>query len=256
VFVWRVARATVAPMIKVLWRVRVSGREHIPKQGPAVLASNHLSIMDHFVLPLATWRPIYYMSKAEHFDHRVRGWLAREFGAIPLRRGEGDQKAFQRAVDVLQEGRLFGIYPEGTRSLDGRLYKGHLGAARIAVAGRAPIVPCAMVNTEKALPKGKTVPRLARLEVRIGPAIDTSAFWGQEVDRSTLRDITDSVMLAIQELSGQEYVGEYHPHPAYARGAGGQATPEASPSAEETARAGDTDDVRLAAAVRAGRGGR
>lgn len=213
---WKVTRPICAPVIRATWRVRVSGREHIPREGPAVLASNHLSILDHFLLPLATKRPVYYLSKAEHFDHRLRGWLFKQWGAIPLRRGAGDKGAVEHAIEKIREGNLFGIYPEGTRSQDGRLYKGHTGVARIALEGNAPIIPCAMIGSDKALPKGESRPRFTRCEVRIGPPIDLSSFEGENVDYDTLSTVTEQVMLAIQKLSGQEYTGEYHPHPAYA----------------------------------------
>ncbi len=214
---WKVTRPICAPVIRAAWRVRVTGREHIPRTGPGVLASNHLSILDHFLLPLATKRPVYYLSKAEHFDHRVRGWLFKQWGAIPLRRGTGDKGAVEKAQEKIREGHLFGIYPEGTRSQDGRLYKGHTGVARIAMEGNAPIIPCAMIGSDKALPKGASRPRFSRCEVRIGPPIDLSSFEGEPFDYDTLRVITDQVMLAIQKLSGQEYTGEYHAHPAYER---------------------------------------
>ena len=213
---WSVSRATIAPLIQLTWRVRVEGREHIPKSGPAVIASNHLSFLDHFILPLATWRQITFISKAEHFDDPVKRFFFRRWGVIPLKRGAGDQEAFQRSVQVLQEGQLFGIYPEGTRSLDGKLHRGRTGVARIALKGRAPIIPAAMVGTFEAMPKGKHVPRLYRLGVRIGPPLDVSEFYGMEEDRAALREVTDRVMRAIQEVSGQEYVDEYQFNPAYA----------------------------------------
>jgi 1-acyl-sn-glycerol-3-phosphate acyltransferase len=213
---WKVTRPICAPVIRALWRVRITGKEHIPKTGPAVLASNHLSILDHFLLPLSTKRPVFYLSKAEHFDHPVRGWFFGQWGAIPLKRGKGDKEAVRRGVQILEDGHLFGIYPEGTRSKDGRLYKGHTGAARIALEVGAPIIPCAMVGTHEALPKGARRPRFSKCEVRIGPPIDLSGFEGEKLDYETLREITDQVMQRLADLSGQEYVDEYHPHPAYA----------------------------------------
>lgn len=212
---WKVSRPVCAPVIRAAWRVRITGKEYIPKEGPAVLASNHLSILDHFLLPLSTKRPVFYLSKAEHFDHRVRGWLFKQWGAIPLHRGKGDKEAVNRGVQVLKNGDLFGIYPEGTRSQDGRLYKGHTGVARIALEAGAPIIPCAMIGSRDALPKGARWPRFNKCEVRIGPPVDLSALEGEPVERELLRQITDQVMERIADLSGQKYTGEYHPHPAY-----------------------------------------
>ncbi len=223
---WKMTRPVFAPLIRAAWRVRITGKEHIPGQGPAVLASNHLSILDHFLLPLCTKRPVFYLSKAEHFDHRVRGWLFSQWGAIPLHRGKGDKEAVKRGEKILEQGNLFGIYPEGTRSKDGRLYKGHTGVARIALSAGAPIVPCAMIGTGEALPKGASRPRLKKCEVRIGPPIDISSFEGEPVDYPMLREITDQVMQAIKELSGQSYVDAYHPHPAYEQKASTQAKEE------------------------------
>lgn len=235
---WKLTRPVCAPLIRAAWRVRITGKEYIPKTGPAVLASNHLSILDHFLLPLSTKRPVYYLSKAEHFDHKVRGWLFGQWGAIPLQRGKGDKEAVRRGVEILQAGQLFGIYPEGTRSKDGRLYKGHTGVARIALEGGAPIVPCAMIGTHEALPKGSTRPRFNKCEVRIGPPIDLSSFEGEQVDYPLLREITDQVMQRLADLSGQEYVDEYHPHPAYA--AKGQGPQSGGPTSRQEERASVT----------------
>lgn len=212
---WRASRLTIAPLIQATWRVKVTGRAHIPNEGPAVLASNHLSFLDHFILPLATWRPITFISKAQHFDHPVKAFFFKRWGAIPLQRGAGDQEALDRSVQVLREGGLFGIYPEGTRSLDGDLHRGRTGVARIALGGKAPIIPAAMMGTFEAMPKGKNLPRLKKLEVRIGPPIDVSPYYGQDDDRAVLRHITDEVMRAIQRLSGQRYVDEYQFNPEY-----------------------------------------
>ncbi len=225
---WHVSRAFLAPPIRLAWRVKVTGREHIPKKGPAVIASNHLSFLDHFILPLATRRPIFFISKAQHFESPMKRWFFTRWGVIPLKRGEGDQEAFERSVEVLHGGGLFGIYPEGTRSLDGRLHKGRTGVARIAILGRARIVPAAMVGTFEAMPKGQSRPRFSKCEVRLGPPVDTSPYFGKEDDRAALRELTDKVMRAIQAISGQEYVDEYQANPEYQAKAGTQ--PEGTPS--------------------------
>lgn len=233
---WKVCRLTIAPVIQAAWRVRVKGRDYIPKKGPAVLASNHLSFLDHFILPLATWRTIYFISKVEHFEQPVKSWFFKRWGVIPLKRGAGDQEAFERALQVLREGELFGIYPEGTRSLDGKLHKGRTGVARIAIMAQAPIIPAAMIGTFEAMPKGKSKPGFNKLEVRLGPPIDVSPYYGKENDRAALRALTDEVMQAIQRISGQEYVHEYQFNPAYApreENGGSADTPEPSQHRQE-----------------------
>lgn len=212
---WTVSRALLAPPIRLAWRVTFEGKEHIPKEGPAVIASNHLSFLDHFILPLATRRPIYFISKAQHFDAKLKGWFFRNLGVIPLERGAGDKEAFERSLQVLDEGDLFGIYPEGTRSLDGKLHKGRTGVARIAIMKRVPIIPAAMIGTFEAMPKGRSVPKLKKCGVRLGPPIDTSPWWGKENDRAALRELTDHVMHKLAEVSGQEYVDEYQFNPEY-----------------------------------------
>lgn len=212
---WTVSRILLSPPIRLAWRLRFEGKKHIPKDGPAVIASNHLSFLDHFILPLATRRPIYFISKAQHFDARLKGWFFRNLGVIPLERGAGDKEAFERSLQVLDEGELFGIYPEGTRSLDGKLHKGRTGVARIAIMKRVPIVPAAMIGTFEAMPKGRSMPRLKKCGVRIGPPIDTSPWYGRENDRDALRELTDLVMQRIAEVSGQTYVDEYQFNPEY-----------------------------------------
>lgn len=213
-----------APVFRGLWRLRVEGREHVPKKGAAILASNHLSFLDHFLLGTSVRRQIFYISKVQHFERPIRRWLFTRWGVIPLKRGEGDTEAFDRSLEVLRRGDLFAIYPEGTRSLDGKLHKGHTGVARLHLLTSAPIVPVAMLGTFEALPKGKSMPRLNKCGVRFGPALDFSADKDRLGDRATLRRVTDEVMRAIQKLSGQEYVDEYQYNPevkSHARGGHG-----------------------------------
>lgn len=211
----------IAPVVQGLWRVKVEGRKHVPKKGPAILASNHLSFLDHFVLGSSIRRQIFYISKAQHFERPVRRWFFTRWGVIPLNRGEGDREAFDRSVDVLKSGHLYAIYPEGTRSLDGKLHRGHTGVARLHLLTGAPIVPVAMLGTFEALPKGRSRPRLNKCGVRFGPPLDFSDRREAVGDRAALRQITEEVMRAIQKLSGQEYVDEYQYNPevkSHARG--------------------------------------
>lgn len=217
-WLWRALAPWAVPLLKVRLRTTVEGAGNVPRRGAAILASNHLSALDHVVLPAVTKRVIYNIGKREHFEKRFKGWFMRNVGVIPLDRGAGDQAALEKAREVLARGDLFCIYPEGTRSPDGRLYRGRTGVARLALEMRVPVVPVAMVGTFEAKPKGQK---------GINPGVDTRAVvgapltfeehWGRHDDRLTCRRVTDEVMAAIQALSGQEYVDEYAPNPAYDR---------------------------------------
>lgn len=187
-----------APLIRAYFRVEVRGMGNVPSTGPAILASNHTSFLDHFVVPAIVPRGIRYLAKAELFEGRVSRWLFTHWGQIPVRRGKGDEGALRTALSVLEEGHLLGIYPEGTRSPDGRLYKGHTGVARIALASGAPVVPVAMIGAFDALPKGRTLPRPHQVRVAFGPAM---TFTGDPTP-ARCREVTDTVMEAIGALLG------------------------------------------------------
>ena len=204
---------TVGPMLRLGFRLRIDGKEHIPKEGPAILASNHLSFLDHLLLPMATRRQVFFISKVQHFDHAFRRWFFRRIGVLPLRRGEGDTEAIERATQALEEGNLFCIYPEGTRSLDGKLHKGHTGVARLAYRTGAPVVPVAMFGTFSAMPKGRSLPRLKKCGIRVGEAIPFEKDEAKARDRALCRQRTDEIMRAIAAASGQEYVDEYQFNP-------------------------------------------
>ncbi|MBW3584121.1 MAG: 1-acyl-sn-glycerol-3-phosphate acyltransferase [Euryarchaeota archaeon] len=212
---WKVSYATLVPLIRAAWRLRFTGRENIPKEGPAILASNHLSFLDHFLFPPATRRQIYFISKAEHFQSPIKRSLFRKWGVIPLKRGKGDTAAMEVSLELLRTGHLFGIYPEGTRSLDGKLHKGRTGVARLALLSGAPVIPVAMCGTFEAMPKGKSWPRFPKVEVRIGKPLSFGHLADKVEDRATLRRVTDEIMMAIRDLSGQEYVDEYQDNPEY-----------------------------------------
>ena len=213
---------TVGPLLRGLWRVHATGVHHVPEKGPAILASNHLSYTDHYFLPAVVPRQIFFISKAQHFDVPVQRWLFEQWGVIPLRRGEGDSEAFARSLQILSEGKLFGIYPEGTRSMDGKLHKGRTGVARLALMAKVPVLPVGMVGTDKVLPKGKKMPSMHKVTVHIGAPMTFEAFYGQENDRKATREITDRIMMAIRDLSGQEYVDEYMSNPEYQARQGAQ----------------------------------
>lgn len=203
----------ISPTLRTLFRIRTKGKGHVPRKGPAILASNHLSFLDHFILGSTLRRQIFYISKAQHFDRPIRAFLFRKWGVIRLHRGEGDEKAFQRSVQVLERGDLYCIYPEGTRSLDGKLHKGHTGVARLAYLTGAPVIPVAMSGTFEALPKGKSVPRFVKCGVTFGPPIVFPKDAAKAADRTALRAATDRVMRAIQAISGQDYVDSYQVNP-------------------------------------------
>jgi 1-acyl-sn-glycerol-3-phosphate acyltransferase len=211
---YRASWLVVSPTMRTLFRLRVKGRkQNVPKHGPAILASNHLSFLDHFLLGAAVPRQIFYISKAQHFDRPIRAFLFRKWGVIPLQRGEGDNEAFERSLEVIERGDLYCIYPEGTRSLDGKLHKGHTGVARMAFLTGAPVVPVGMRGTFEALPKGRSMPKLVKCQVVFGAPIVFPKDPAKANDRAACRTATERVMRAIQELTGQEYVQEYQFNP-------------------------------------------
>lgn len=212
-----VAKYTLGISLKVIFRSWSRGRRNMPRHGPVILASNHLSFADHFFGPLPLPRKVVFLAKAEYFTGRgLKGLLSKAFfsgvGQIPIDRsgGEASERALKSGLRVLAEGKVLGIYPEGTRSPDGRLYKGRTGVARLALESRAPVVPCAMIGTFEFLPPGTFRPKLTlRPGAVFGKPLDFSRYYGRETDREALRAVTDEIMQAIRDLSGQEYVGIY-----------------------------------------------
>ncbi len=215
-FYWFLKIVVVGPLLKLLFRPWVEGLEHVPQEGPAILASNHLSFSDSIFLPIVLPRRITFPAKAEYFTGRgVKGRLTAAFfkgvGQIPIDRsgGRASEAAITSGLRVLRRGELFGIYPEGTRSPDGRLYKGKTGIARMALEAGCPVLPVAMIGTDKAQPTGKKLPKIMRIGIRIGAPLDFSRYDGMENDRFVLRSITDEIMYELMLLSGQEYVDVY-----------------------------------------------
>lgn len=214
---WILKMVVVGPLIKALMRPWARGREHVPGSGPAILASNHLSFSDSVIMPLAIRRRVTFPAKAEYFTTKgIGGFLMKLFfrsiGQVPMDRsgGRASAAALDTAVTILEQGELFGIYPEGTRSPDGRLYKGKTGVARLALRTGVPVIPVAMIDTEKSMPVGKVLPDLrVRPGVVFGPPLDFSRYEGRQNDREALRAVTDEIMFAIMTLSGQEYVDMY-----------------------------------------------
>ncbi|MCX5282815.1 1-acyl-sn-glycerol-3-phosphate acyltransferase [Streptomyces sp. NBC_00198] len=209
---------SIGGSLKLAFRPWVEGLENIPAEGAAILASNHLSFSDSFFLPAILDRKVTFIAKAEYFTTPgLKGRMTAAFfkgvGQLPVdrsgARGAGEA-AIKSGIDVIERGELFGIYPEGTRSPDGRLYRGKPGGlARVALATGAPVIPVAMIDTEKIQPPGKVMPKLMRPGIRIGKPLDFSRYNGMEHDRFVLRAVTDEVMYEIMKLSGQEYVDIY-----------------------------------------------
>lgn len=206
-----VARAVLVPIFRAAWRLHVRGLEHLP-DGPAIICPNHTSVIDSFLLPSALPRRITFVGKAEYLDDWKTRHLFPALGMIPIDRSGGDasRRALDAAASVLMRGELFGIYPEGTRSRDGRLHKGHTGPARLALRTGAPLVPVGLIGTREIQPPGAKAPRPFRpAEIRIGRPIGVDRYRERTGDRLVLRQLTDELMYEIRELSGQEYVDEY-----------------------------------------------
>jgi 1-acyl-sn-glycerol-3-phosphate acyltransferase len=206
----------LGPLLRLLFRPRIKGLEHVPMSGPAIVAGNHLSFADHFLMPSILKRRITFLAKAEYFTGpgikgRLTAAFFRSIGQIPVDRSgkEAGQAAIREGVGVLRKGDLLGIYPEGTRSHDGRLYKGKVGVAVMALTARVPVIPCAMIGTFEAQPPGRTIPRPHPVVIRFGEPLDFSRYAGLEDEKAILRAVTDEIMYAILSLSEQEYVDRY-----------------------------------------------
>ncbi len=215
-FYWFLKFLALGPLLKLIFRPWAEGTENVPREGAAILASNHLSYADWLFMPLVIPRMVRFVAKAEYFTSPgVKGWLQKNFfsgtGNIPIDRTSGDAAsgALVSAKRVLAEGELFGIYPEGTRSHDGRLYRGKTGIARLALETGVPVIPTAVVGTDVVAPPGKKFGRITRPTVRFGKPLDFSRYAGMENDRFILRSITDEIMYEIMRLSQQEYVDMY-----------------------------------------------
>ncbi|MGQ0776259.1 MAG: lysophospholipid acyltransferase family protein [Pseudonocardiales bacterium] len=215
-FYWLLKHLLLGPVLRLACRPQIQGGENIPARGGAILASNHLAVVDSFFLPLMVSRRVTFLAKGEYFTSPgVRGWLTRQFfsaaGQVPIDRSSAS--AAQAALDtggrLLAQGHLLGIYPEGTRSPDGRLYKGKTGVARLALEAGVPVIPVAMVGTDKVNPIGSRMWRPHPVEIRFGAPLDFSRYEGLAGDRFVERSMVDEIMYSLMELSGQEYVDIY-----------------------------------------------
>ena len=215
-FYWFLKKVILGPVLRVFFRPYVIGLENVPEDGAAIFASNHLSFSDSFFFPLLVPRRITFLAKADYFTGKgVKGWLTARFfrgaGQLPVDRsgGRASEAALRTGLRVLSKGEALGIYPEGTRSPDGRLYRGTTGGARMALEAHVPVIPVVMIDTEKIQPPGRVIPKIGRVGVKIGKPLDFSRYEGMEGDRFVLRSITDEIMYELMELSGQEYVDVY-----------------------------------------------
>ncbi|MDT0306015.1 lysophospholipid acyltransferase family protein [Streptomyces sp. DSM 44917] len=212
-------KVLLGPLLKLFFRPRVEGGERVPGSGPVILAGNHLTFIDSIILPLTMERQVFFIGKDEYvtgrsLKGRLMAWFFTAVGMVPVDRdgGHGGVAALMTGRRILEEGKVFGIYPEGTRSPDGRLYRGRTGIARLTLMTGAPVVPFAMIGTDRVQPGGRGLPRVGpgrRITVRFGEPLDFSRYEGMDRDRYVLRAVTDEVMTEVMRLSGQEYVDMY-----------------------------------------------
>jgi len=208
---YRFFRSVLPPIVNPWLRIEVHGLEHVPTQGGAIIASNHLSFIDSICVPGQLTRPLYYLGKADYWDSWRTRWFFQGTGVVPVDRTGGDkaEAALRTGVRILESGELLGIYPEGTRSPDGRLYRGKTGPIRMAITAGVPIIPTALIGTDKAMPTGSKVLHRVPCTVAFGRPLDFSRYADQMDDPFALRSAIDELMFEIMMLSGQEYVDEY-----------------------------------------------
>jgi 1-acyl-sn-glycerol-3-phosphate acyltransferase len=215
-FYWLMKNIIAGPLLKGIFRPWVEGAERIPATGPVILASNHLSFIDSIFLPLVIERDMVFLAKSEYFTGKgLKGWATKMFfkgtGMLPIDRsgGKASEASLNTGLRVLAEGNVLGIYPEGTRSPDGKMYRGRTGIARMVLESGVPVVPVAMIDTEKAMPIGSKLPKLRRIGIIFGEPLDFTRFAGMEGDRFILRAVTDEIMYELAGISKQEYVDSY-----------------------------------------------
>jgi 1-acyl-sn-glycerol-3-phosphate acyltransferase len=229
-------RIVLGTLARLIFRPVIEGRENIPRTGPLLIASNHLSFIDSFVIPLAAPRRVLFLAKSEYFTgHGIQGvvkrWLITAVGAVPIQRGTAGaaQEALDSALEVLERGQAFGIYPEGTRSRDGRLYRGHTGVAWLALTAGCRVVPVALQGTQDIQPVGSRIPRIRKITIRFGKPLDFSHLQDAKPGPAR-RDATDAIMAAIAELSGQKLLTHYNAQANTDQRAGADRAPAAERS--------------------------
>ncbi len=213
---WLLKNVLLGPILRLVYRPRVTGRDNVPTHGPVVLVGNHLSVVDSFFLPIYVRRTVNFLAKNEYFTGKgFTGWITRVFmkstGQIPIDRsgGKASEASLNTGLSVLGSNNVLALYPEGTRSPDGLLYRGRTGVARMILESQCPVVPVAMVGSHEMMPIGAKIPKRVPIELRIGKPIDFSRFAGMDGDRFVLRSITDQIMAELQNLGEQEYSDVY-----------------------------------------------
>ena len=215
-FYWLMKHWVIGPLLTTVFRPWVKGLENIPRSGPVIVVSNHLSLVDSLFLPMMVDRQMAFLAKSDYFTGKgLKGWLIRFFmtssGQLPIDRsgGKASEASLQAGLAVLAEGKVLAIYPEGTRSPDGRLYRGRTGVARMVLEAGVPVIPTVMIDTDKVMPLGSSLPKVHRVGVVIGAPLDFSRFQGMEGDRFVLRSITDEIIHEMHALGSQEYDDVY-----------------------------------------------
>jgi len=206
----------IGPLLTTVFRPWVKGLENVPRTGPLIVVCSHLSFVDSVFLPLMIDRQMAFLAKSDYFTGKgIKGWFIRFFmtsaGQLPIDRsgGKASEASLNAGLQVLAEGGVLAIYPEGTRSPDGRMYRGRTGVARMILEAQVPVIPAAVIGTEKVMPLGSNIPKVHRVGVVIGEPLDFSRFEGMESDRFVLRSITDEIIYEMNKLSEQEYVDVY-----------------------------------------------
>ncbi|MEX2458450.1 MAG: lysophospholipid acyltransferase family protein [Actinomycetota bacterium] len=211
-FYWLMKHIFLGPLLKLMYRPKVRGIENVPRSGPVIIAMNHISFMDSLIVPLLCSRQVVFLGKADYFDHWYTSWFFKAAGVIPVRRegGSASEAALLAGIRALKQGMVVGIYPEGTRSPDGRLYRGKTGVARMALEARATVIPVAVAGTDEVMPLDAKFPRLkGRPDIRFGKPLTFDRYFDTPTDRFVLRSVTDEILYEIMMLTGQEYVDEY-----------------------------------------------
>lgn len=246
---YRVVRALFKPVLERWVDLQVVGLEHVPRSDPAILASNHMSFMDSLVLPLPVPRPVYFLGKADYWDSWRTRWFFQGVGVVPVQRegGAAGMESLETGVEILRSGDLVGVYPEGTRSPDGRLYRGKTGPVRMALAAGVDIIPCGVIGSDRAQPTGQNTISREQVTVQYGRPVNLSRYADHVDDPFALRAATDEVMYEIMRLSGQEYVDTYAGQVKSADKAVGDFTATAAPGAIDRDRPGSDVPVLEAA---------
>lgn len=233
---YRFLELTLAPYLRWAYRVKVEGAETFPDEGPAIVVANHTSFWDSFWVPLCVPRRVVFLAKAEYFESWKTAWLVKSLGMIPIKRDVRAKSlaALETGIEFLKTGGVLGVYPEGTRSPDGRLYRGRTGVARLALGAESPVVPIGLIGAREVMPKGARLPRFrGRITVKFGPPMTFEKYADSDNPRVALRAITDEIMFGIMNLSGQEYVDEYAPRDSAVKQVPRPAEDTAKPTQED-----------------------